>query len=293
MDLSATGLGLRPTDPVRPPERWREVQTSAHTLLKAYRVVAAVEQLAFGLGVPRDELVRLRPLLLVVEAAVYAWDSQVEDDQRHGIDGDQRDPGDRLLALVGDIVVVDDGMRAEVEGLRRLFWVETEALRAAASERLFREVSRWRSSDLRLQLRVICSLMGWSADEIVELLQPRLELLEVEDDLSTAVEDELAGSFNSFWFLRRSRSADATRDYLDAFAADQTRLLGEGLRRASDERFRQLFVSVCHPRSPSELRVLRALARLPRPLLQALVDRTVLPQLRRSFSASWQRPEFR
>jgi len=171
IDLSAPGLGARPGDPVQPPRNWADHQTSARTLLKAYRVVVGVEDLLFGLGLPRDELKRLRPLLLVLEAAVYEWDQQVEKDQLRGLDRVDGVHGDRILGLVHDIVAVDEGMRGEVDGLRRLFRVETEALRAVdGNEDLFLEICRWRSSDIRLQVRMIAALVGWPGDNIVEVL---------------------------------------------------------------------------------------------------------------------------
>lgn len=293
IDLSAVGLGPHPADPVRPPRDWVEVATSAHTLVKACRVVAGVEELVFGLGLPPEELKRVRPLLLVLEAAVYEWDQRVEDDQRRGAEPSGRQHGDHLLRLLQDIVVVDDGMRDEVDGLCQLFRSETEAVRAADGRTgLFTHVSRFRSADIRLQIRVVSALAGWQGDQLVELLQPCLEVLEVEDDLKTAVEDEESGSFNSFWFLRRSRSAASTRDELDAFAAERARQFEDLLAQTPSELFRQVFVMVCFPRSIAERHVIGALSRLPRPLAHGLVARLVLPRLRSCFTPYWSRPEF-
>jgi hypothetical protein len=320
IDLSTVGLGRRPTDPVSPPAGWAGVHTSARTMLKACRVVTEVESMARGLGLPPYELVRLRPLLLVLEAAVYDWDQQVEDEQHGAGPGSDRgvrpDHGAVILELVADIVALDDGMRADIDGLRQLFRSETRALQtvseagpepAAAgvqprpadlrlaerkNEELFAEVSRWRSSDLRLLLRVISTLAGWPGAQLVELLQPCLELMEIEDDLKTAVEDRRSGSYNSFWFLRSVRSAQATQDYLDAVAAERTEDLGRRLRQAPPEVFRRAFVMLCCPRSWSEQMVITQLSRLPRRVVERVVQHVLLPRLRALFSTYWQRPEF-
>ncbi|OUE29669.1 hypothetical protein BFL35_14045 [Clavibacter michiganensis] len=293
VDLTRIGIGPHPSDPTSPPASWGGIRASAHTIVKANRAWHAIEHFPIGLGVGNLDLSRLRAVGLVVASSVYAWDEAAEDDQAALRDTAHTPYAHVLIGLLQDLGVDTPANRSEIAGIERLFELELAAARGEGDPVLvWHELSRVRSADIRLQLRIQLDLLGRDRHAVVDCLRPLLEVLEVVDDLQSVEEDRRSGSFNTYLFLRGRLGGEETQAELDRFARVRMRDFGRLAGKLGEDDHRQLAITLLRPRTPAQYAVIRRLVRLPLPLLRAMLSRVVLDPLSAPFGRFWSEPAF-
>lgn len=291
IDLSHVGVGPHPAAPVCPPREWSGVPLSAHSLVKGHRVwVGALEPFAYALGLGRLEVVRLRSVLLVLEAAVYEWDFATENVTARTPEACHDSFGGALGTVLEDLVTPTQRMREDVADLAELFRLERQAV-TAGGEPLFLAMSRVRSADVRLAMRVMMVLTGRGDPAAVDVMRPAMEILEVVDDLESVGEDRRVGGFNSFECVRAGGSRAEARRILDAFAADRSRQFRAAVAAAEPPIRRLVLAASARPGSPTSASALRAVAGLPEAMTLRLLDTAVLPRLAGAFRPYWARSE--
>ncbi len=293
LDLTRIGIGADPAEPTSPPASWSGIRASAHTIVKANRAWQAIEHFPIGLGVGRLDLSRLRAVGLVVASSVYAWDEAAEDDQAALRDTAHTPYAHVIIGRLQELGVATPANRSEIAGIERLFELELAAAKGEGDPvAVWKELSRFRSADIRLQLRIQLDLLGRDQHALVDCLRPVLEVLEVVDDLQSVEEDRRSGSFNTYLFLRRRLGGEETQAELDRFARACTRDFRQLASRLGEDDQRQLAITLLRPRTVAQYAVIRRLARLPLPLLRAMLSREVLEPLSAPFGLFWSQPAF-
>ncbi|MGW9737323.1 hypothetical protein [Micrococcus luteus] len=261
------GFGPRFTDPVTPPEWWKTIALTGYDLVKAARACAGVERFARAAGMRESEVAVMRSFCLLLESALYAWDEQVEEDQAAGRGPRPSSSPDVMRRLLAEIDCDTAAALADIEDLRDLFATESLALTAPPSASTWEEIIRLRSSDLRLQLRVVLLCAGHeehTADAVVDALSPALAALDIVDDVRSVREDGRSGGYNSYLYLCRFMSGADARARLEEVGARLDRLTLERLAALDGPAFACALAIAVGAGGPRSARVVGLAAHAPR-----------------------------
>jgi hypothetical protein len=293
IDLSGVGIGATASDGVNPPPGWDKIRFTARTILKANRVVYEVDRAAIGFGISHDDFARLRPLLLVLECAVYQWDDEVESAQQAGLLTGLtvgRPEAVRLRGLVDEILTDSEAANVAVTDLEEYFRLESDAVSASSwSEESFIQLTRRRYADIRMLFVVLSQLAGLGSlgADVMDTSGPFWELMEVRDDLTSVTEDAASGGFNSLNYVSRGLSTAEAQRYLNDFARSRAEELATRLSRASPEVWRSTMLLFCPSPLGREARAVRVMTFLPAVFRRWLVRRFVVPALAGVFAEAW------
>jgi len=293
IDLSGVGIGATASDGVDPPPGWDEIRFTARTILKANRVVYEADRAAIGFGLSHDDIARLRPLLLVLECAVYQWDDEVESAQQAGVLSEPavgRPEAARLRGLVDDLLTDSETAHLAVTDLEEYFRLESAAASTSSwSDESFRQLTRHRYADVRLLFVVLSQLAGLGSlgADVMATSGPFWELMEVRDDLKSVTEDTASGSFNSLNYVSRGLPTVEAQRYLDDFARSRAEEVAARLSRSSPEVWRSTMLLLCQSPFGGEARAVRVMTFLPAALRRWVVRRFVVPALAGVFAEHW------
>ncbi|WP_180536008.1 hypothetical protein [Micrococcus luteus] len=251
---------------------------TGHDLVKAARACSAVERIARAVGMSADDAAIMRSLCLLLEAAVYTWDDQVEEEQANRTAPRRSPSSEVLLRLLEDLGCDTPAARADVRGLHELFAAESSALSASPTQTAWDTVTRLRPSDLRLQMRVILLCAGHTeqtADAVVAALSPTLVALEIVDDVRSVHEDRRSGGYNSYLYLREWLPADEARAQLEEVGRRLDHEVLDALSTLEEPAFSCALAIVIGAVGPVASRLVRLAERAPRQVIVGLLRSSV------------------
>lgn len=218
-------------DPVHGPgaqPSWHEPTISYRELVKGGRLLSAYPPGCWrALGISRQDMYRVQPLLLYFAALVYKGDLAYEEAQRRGsCEVSAALFKEELERLFRGHGLYDDTIKEGLDDMERYGVLESRIVlrQVPLTPDLLRTACRLRSSDAVMLIRVLAKLAETDCEGLLTLLRPWLVLWELDDDLVSYTSDVAEGTFNILDLHVRLHGPESASQRLQEF---QTSLLAE------------------------------------------------------------------